>query len=494
MCGRAWSRRWRLVRSTSSTRTTAPRWRPGSSSRCAGTPRQSASAFDILAVRLLDVHAPATVHDAFRDVASAHEDRLTTIHQANEYAAGTRRGRARRGGAGDFEGASRIRRAARAASGNAKAFAALAAEHKRSPRLTEDAALPRGRGARAARRPQGRPRRTARPRDTSSGSAANGTPILFPPGGASLVGRRSAGGESAMKRRIAAVRSPRSSSRPSPRRFVVDTTEYAVVTRFGRPVRTYTTPGLRLPRPARRPGRPSRCPPAHDRAAGRGVPDARQEERGRAHLPHLAGRRSAALPADRATLREAAEARLAAVTSSEIGAAFGSVPFEALVSTDPEKMRLGTIVAAVEGRVRETAAREYGIDLVSLRRRAPRLPAAERGERLPAHAGRAPAHRQAVPLRGRGGIAQDPRRGRSRARAHPRGGRAQGRRDPRPGGGRGGAHLCRRARGRPGLLPLRPHARVVRQDHRQEHDRRPARRLAAHEGPRRRGPRRGSNR
>jgi membrane protease subunit HflC len=66
-------------------------------------------------------------------------------------------------------------------------------------------------------------------------------------------------------------------------------------------------------------------------------------------------------------LRDAAEARLAAVISSEIGAAFGSVPFEALVSTDPDKMRLGAIVEQVEQRVRDTAARAYGINLVSLR-------------------------------------------------------------------------------------------------------------------------------
>jgi membrane protease subunit HflC len=65
--------------------------------------------------------------------------------------------------------------------------------------------------------------------------------------------------------------------------------------------------------------------------------------------------------------REAAEARLAAVTSSEIGAAFGSVPFEVLVSTDVDKMRLGAIVDRVEDRVRDTAAREYGVELVSLR-------------------------------------------------------------------------------------------------------------------------------
>ena len=66
-------------------------------------------------------------------------------------------------------------------------------------------------------------------------------------------------------------------------------------------------------------------------------------------------------------LRDAAEARLAAVTSSEIGAAFGTVPFEALVSTDTDKMRLGAIIDQVEQRVRDTASREYGVKLVSLR-------------------------------------------------------------------------------------------------------------------------------
>ena len=64
--------------------------------------------------------------------------------------------------------------------------------------------------------------------------------------------------------------------------------------------------------------------------------------------------------------REAAEARLAAVTSSEIGAAFGAVPFDALVSADAATMRLGAILAEVEGRVREAAASQFGIALASL--------------------------------------------------------------------------------------------------------------------------------
>ena len=93
---------------------------------------------EVLAVRLLDVHAPATVHDAFRDVASAHEDRLTTIHLANEYAVGivtVARGDAERIVA-EAQGKAAERVAL--AEGAGRAFVALAAEHQRSPRLAED--------------------------------------------------------------------------------------------------------------------------------------------------------------------------------------------------------------------------------------------------------------------------------------------------------------------------------------------------------------------
>jgi len=103
-----------------------------------GDVERSTLGIDVLAVRLLDVHAPASVHDAFRDVASAHEDRLTTIHEANEYAAGVvavARGEAARVVA-EAEGQASERLAQ--AMGAASAFRALAAEHGRSPRLTDD--------------------------------------------------------------------------------------------------------------------------------------------------------------------------------------------------------------------------------------------------------------------------------------------------------------------------------------------------------------------
>jgi len=135
----------------------------------------------IIGVRLLDVHAPGAVHDAFRDVASAHEDRLKTIHQANEYAAGVvavARGEAERiVSQAEAESAERLA----LASGNAKAFAELAAEHKRAPGLTEtrlyleaaERVLP---GARKLIRTGGR---------ASKGYELwlreSGAPIVFPP-------------------------------------------------------------------------------------------------------------------------------------------------------------------------------------------------------------------------------------------------------------------------------------------------------------------------
>ncbi len=148
--------------------------------------------------------------------------------------------------------------------------------------------------------------------------------------------------------------------------FVVDTTEYAVVTRFGRPVRTYTTPGLRFRIPfvdqvVRLDARLLMTePPAAEYLT--------LDKKNVVARAFLTWRLDDPLRyLQTVQLRDAAEARLAAVTSSEIGAAFGSVPFDALVSTDADKMRLGAIIDQVEQRVRDTAAREYGVNLVSLR-------------------------------------------------------------------------------------------------------------------------------
>jgi len=148
--------------------------------------------------------------------------------------------------------------------------------------------------------------------------------------------------------------------------FVVETTEYAVVTRFGRPTRTYTTPGLhfRVPLVDQIVRMDARLLMTEPPMAEYLTLD-KKNVVARIFLTWRVGDPLRYLQT--VQLRDAAEARLAAVTSSEIGAAFGSVPFETLVSTDADKMRLGAIVDQIEQRVRDTAAREYGVDVVSLR-------------------------------------------------------------------------------------------------------------------------------
>jgi len=148
--------------------------------------------------------------------------------------------------------------------------------------------------------------------------------------------------------------------------FVVEVGQFAVVTRFGRPVATYAEPGLHFRIPivdqvVRIDGRLLLTePPVSEYLT--------LDKKNVIARPFLAWRVKDPLRfLQTVLLRESAEARLSAVTSSELGAALGSVPFEALVSVDPQKMRLSKIAEGVEQRVHDTAAREYGIDVVSLR-------------------------------------------------------------------------------------------------------------------------------
>ena len=148
--------------------------------------------------------------------------------------------------------------------------------------------------------------------------------------------------------------------------FVVDATEYAVVTRFGRPLRTITTPGLRFRIPLvdqvlRLDARMLLTePPVTEYLT--------LDKKNIVARSFLTWRVADPLRfLQTVVVRDTAEARLAAVSASELGAAFGSAPFEALVSTDPSRMRLDDIVHEVEGRVRSTAVAEFGIDVVALR-------------------------------------------------------------------------------------------------------------------------------
>jgi len=64
--------------------------------------------------------------------------------------------------------------------------------------------------------------------------------------------------------------------------------------------------------------------------------------------------------------REAAEARLSDLSSSELAAALGTVPMSRLISAVPGEAKLSDVAAAVEGRVRARAAEDYGIAVETL--------------------------------------------------------------------------------------------------------------------------------
>jgi HflK protein len=92
---------------------------------------------EILDVRLLDVHAPSNVHDAFRDVASSLEDRQREIHEGSAYAA--ERTVEAEGEAAAVSALARADavRSREIAKGATAAFVGISGVHERHPGVTE---------------------------------------------------------------------------------------------------------------------------------------------------------------------------------------------------------------------------------------------------------------------------------------------------------------------------------------------------------------------
>jgi HflK protein len=91
---------------------------------------------EILDARLLDVHAPSDVHDAFRDVSSALEDKQRTVRAADGYAASLRAVARGEAGAAISKARADAVTAVRIAEGRADAFAGLAAAYANAPAVT----------------------------------------------------------------------------------------------------------------------------------------------------------------------------------------------------------------------------------------------------------------------------------------------------------------------------------------------------------------------
>ena len=91
----------------------------------------------VIAVQLQDVHPPDEVRDAFKDVASAREDKIRIINEAeayrNELLPRARGEAAAIGNKADAYRATRIQNA----EGEAARFTALSAEHARAPKVME---------------------------------------------------------------------------------------------------------------------------------------------------------------------------------------------------------------------------------------------------------------------------------------------------------------------------------------------------------------------
>lgn len=148
--------------------------------------------------------------------------------------------------------------------------------------------------------------------------------------------------------------------------YVVEATEFAVRTRFGRPVAVVTKPGLhaRVPLVDVVTRLDARLlyfdPPPGEFLTN--------DKKNIVVAPFVLWRIEDPLRFLQTLLtRESAEARLADLVASETGAALGGVPFARLVSATAKEADLGGVVAGIGERVRRKAAADWGVKVVDVR-------------------------------------------------------------------------------------------------------------------------------
>jgi modulator of FtsH protease HflC len=154
-------------------------------------------------------------------------------------------------------------------------------------------------------------------------------------------------------------------SKPLP--FIVDATDYAIVTAFGKPTQVITSPGLGF------------------RSAYESLRtlDRRLFVYGSPPAEFLTLEKTQVIAAGTVLWRVAeprkffetvfdrtgAESRLGDVLFAELGAAIGRNPLTGFVSIDPKTYRADKIVAEIARRCREIAGRDYGIEVVDVQLR-----------------------------------------------------------------------------------------------------------------------------
>ena len=154
-------------------------------------------------------------------------------------------------------------------------------------------------------------------------------------------------------------------SKPIP--FVVDTTDYAIVTAFGKPTQVITSPGLGFRGAYESLRTLDRrlfvyvSPPAEFLTLEKTQVIAAGTVLWRVAEP----RKFFETVFD----RTGAESRLGDVLYAELGAAIGRSPLTGFVSIDPRTYRADEIVAEIARRCREIAGRDYGIEVVDVQLR-----------------------------------------------------------------------------------------------------------------------------
>ncbi|NOY80763.1 MAG: protease modulator HflC [Kiritimatiellaeota bacterium] len=155
--------------------------------------------------------------------------------------------------------------------------------------------------------------------------------------------------------------------------FVVDTTEYAVITQFGRPVRTILEPGLhwKLPEPIQLLRRYDNRLQVYEA----GQVEFLTQDKKSIVVDYYASWKITDPLAFLKTVRDkiGAEARLSDVVSSVLGVGVGQFELSDLINTDPARMKLHEMLAAVTQRCNEQTSR-YGIQIVNVEMRTLNFP------------------------------------------------------------------------------------------------------------------------
>ncbi|MFH1279325.1 MAG: protease modulator HflC [Candidatus Eisenbacteria bacterium] len=149
--------------------------------------------------------------------------------------------------------------------------------------------------------------------------------------------------------------------------YVVDVTEYVVVTRFGDPVAVHTSPGphFDLWKPIETLVRIDARLLTLDLEPSEFLTEDKKNVVASGYTLWRVD--DPLLYLRRVYSRRGAEARIADIISSEIGSALGRVPFSALVSTDSTVIRLDEVVASIKERSAGRLSEDYGLEIREFR-------------------------------------------------------------------------------------------------------------------------------